>query len=367
MGVGGHGGLDFEGEGEGVAALAGGDVRVAAGTDGLEERLDLQAQRLSGSDRRLEERESGIGAGVRTGGAGGRQLSHDCRVDTAAGDGRGNLGRDAGIETNHEQVLARVIDRNIRSGLEEAQLAHALGGDAGCGEVGHAAGFEFDANVGDVDFRREDGEANGADFADGGIGHGENDVEVVNHEVKDDIDVERPRRKDGEPVGLEEHGASELRLNGQNGRVEALEMAGLKDALALFGECNQFICLGRSGGEWFFDEEIEAGIEQHRGNGIMLQGGDRNCGCIEVEIGGEQFFDGGEDGYGVFAFGFGGTSRIGLNRSDQCDPVAAGFEIAIDAKMIPAESAGSDYGNTTNAIAVDCYAPLPSTARRQRV
>ncbi len=50
--------------------------------------------------------------------------------------------------------------------LEEAQLADLLGGDAGGGEVGDAAGFEFDADVGDVGFAGEYGEADGADFAD---------------------------------------------------------------------------------------------------------------------------------------------------------------------------------------------------------
>jgi len=74
-------------------------------------------------------------------------------------------------------------------GLEEAELADLLGGDAAGGEVGDAAGLELDADVGDVDFFREDGEAYRADFADGGVGEGEDDVEVVDHEVEDDVDV----------------------------------------------------------------------------------------------------------------------------------------------------------------------------------
>ncbi len=75
-------------------------------------------------------------------------------------------------------------------GLEEAELADLLGGDAGGGEVGDAAGVELEADVGDVGFGGEDGQADGADFADGGVGEGEDDVEVVDHEVEDDVDVE---------------------------------------------------------------------------------------------------------------------------------------------------------------------------------
>jgi len=50
-------------------------------------------------------------------------------------------------------------------GLEEAEFADLLGGDAGGGEVGDAAGFEFDADVGDVYLFGEDGQAYGADFS----------------------------------------------------------------------------------------------------------------------------------------------------------------------------------------------------------
>lgn len=75
-------------------------------------------------------------------------------------------------------------------GLEEAEFADLFGGDAAGGEVGDAAGFELDANVCDVGFAGEDGQADGADLANWRMGEGEDDVEVVNHEVEDDVDVE---------------------------------------------------------------------------------------------------------------------------------------------------------------------------------
>jgi hypothetical protein len=42
--------IDLEGEGEGGAALVGGDEGLGAGADGVEEGFDLQAEGLAGLD-----------------------------------------------------------------------------------------------------------------------------------------------------------------------------------------------------------------------------------------------------------------------------------------------------------------------------
>ena len=101
-----------------------------------------------------------------------------CRCD----DGR--------VDADGQELLAGEVEREVLVRLEETELANLLGGDAAGGEVGDAAGFEFDAYVGDVGLAGENGQPDGADFADGRIGEAENDVEVVNHEVEDDVDVE---------------------------------------------------------------------------------------------------------------------------------------------------------------------------------
>ncbi len=159
-------------------------------------------------------------------------------------------------------------------GLEEAELADLLGGDAGGGEVGDAAGSELEADVGDVGFGGEDGEADGADFFDGGVSEGEDDVEVVDHEVEDDVDVERAWGEDAEAVGLEEHGAVEGGEGGGDGGVEAFEMADGDDAGVLVGEGEDVVGLGEGGGEGFFDEDVEVGAEELSGDGGVVGGGD---------------------------------------------------------------------------------------------
>ena len=94
------------------------------------------------------------------------------------------------VDADDEQVFACVVDGDVLAGFEEPQFADPLSGNPRCCEVGYAAGLELDANVGDVDFGGQDGQANGADFADGGVGEGEHDIEVVDHEVEDHVDIE---------------------------------------------------------------------------------------------------------------------------------------------------------------------------------
>ena len=193
-------------EREGGAAFLAGDSRLLAGTHAFQKRFDFQTQRLAGRDGGLGEGE----AAEHAGGVG----SADLRLDV-----------------DEEQVLPRVVDGDVLMRLEEAELADALGADAAGGEVGDAAGGEFDADVGDIDFARENGKADGLQGVNRRLHQAEDDVEVVHHEVEDDVDIERARGEDAEPVRLEEHGHVDVGLHGEHGGVEALQVADLKDAL----------------------------------------------------------------------------------------------------------------------------------------
>ena len=160
--------------------------------------------------------------------------------------------------------------------MEKAKFANLFRGDAAGGEVGDGAGAELEANVGDIRLWREHGETDRTDFGDLGISHGEDDVEIVDHEVKDDVDVEGARGKDGQPVCLKEHGPGEARQGGSNGGVEALEVAGGEDAAAAGGEGNQRVGFVEVRGEGFFDEDVEAGFKELCGDRGVSHGGDGN-------------------------------------------------------------------------------------------
>jgi hypothetical protein len=168
-------------------------------------------------------------------------------------------------------------------GLEEAEFANPFGGDAGGGEVGDAAGLKLDTDVGDVDFGREDGQADGVDFADAGLGELEDDVEVVNHEVEDDVDVESAGAEEAETVGLEEHGAVDERGEGSDGGVEAFEVADLDEAVVEAAEADELVGLLECGGDGFLDEDVDAGLDEG-GGGLEVSGGRHaDGGGVEVE------------------------------------------------------------------------------------
>lgn len=73
----------------------------------------------------------------------------------------------------------------------------------------------------------------------------------------------------------------------------------------------------------------------------------------KAEIGCQQFIDGRIDRNRIPGLGFRRPRRIRFNSCDQSDPFTRQFQIAIDTKMIAAESTGSNDRDTT--IAMRCY------------
>lgn len=261
-------------------------------------------------------------------------------------------------------------------GLEEAELADLLGGDAGGGEVGDAAGGELDADVGDVGFGGEDGEADGANLFDGGVGEGEDDVEVVDHEVEDDVDVKGARGEDAEAVGLEEHGVIESSEGRGDGGVEALQVPDGEDAVARLGEMDEVVGFGEGGGEGLLDEDVYstvlwAGEEEIFGDGGVVDGGDADGGGVEVEVRGEEIGDGGEGG-DVEGGGEGAAARgVGIDERGELNEAGVGlFELAEDAEVVAPEGAGADDGYAQGRhgyfFAAEGSATGDSTAWRQR-
>jgi hypothetical protein len=166
---------------------------------------------------------------------------------------------------------------------------------------------------------------------------------------------------------LKKHGAAQFWLDGENGGVEAFKVAGLQDALAFFSTGDQVIGFGEGGGEGFFDEQVHAGVEQRRGNGVVVDGGNGDGGGVDLEIGGEQGVDSGKDRYAVLLRGFSCAGGIRLDGGDEGDTVSGGFQLTVDAEVVAAEGSGTGNGDTQDWVAGYAPAPLPSTAFRQRL
>jgi hypothetical protein len=188
----------------------------------------------------------------------------------------------------------------------------------------------------------------------------------VNHEVEDHVDVKRARREDGEPVRLKEHGPPDFCFDGEDGGIEALEMAGLQDALTFLSAVDEIVGFRKAGGEWLFNQEIESGVEQSRGHGVMMHGGHGDSCSVEVQISGQQLLNGREDRDRVFGLRVGGAGGVGIDGGDEGDTEAGGFKFAIDAQMIASKGAGAGNGDPQDGSACYFVASLPSTALRQR-
>ena len=163
--------VDCESKRQSFTACLGGNARLCAGAHGVKEVFELKTKGFAFGDIGLQEGEAG--GGMRS--AGGQGVAARGQRLHGSGDGcRG--GRRAcsnrscdggGVYADGQEFLAGEVEREILVGLEEAQFADLLGGDAAGSEVGNAAGFECDTYVGDVGFGREYGQSHGPDFSDG--------------------------------------------------------------------------------------------------------------------------------------------------------------------------------------------------------
>ena len=100
----------------------------------------------------------------------------------------------------------------------------------------------------------------------------------------------------------------------------------------------------------------------------MMRGRGDGYGCrMDAEVGCEHLVDGRKDRDGEAGLDVCGARRIWFDSGNKLDCLAGSFQFAIDTKVIAAECSGSHHGNAEIAFADYCYAPLPSTAFRQRV
>ena len=165
---------------------------------------------------------------------------------------------------------------------------------------------------------------------------------------------------------LKEHRSANVLLHGENGGIEALEMPRLQDSLVLGSERDHLVGLGDGGGKRFLNQQVEPGTEQGRGDSMVMDGGDRNRCGMDAEVGRKHLVDGRKDRDGEAGLDVCGARRIWFDSGNKLDCLAGSFQFAIDTKVIAAECSGSHHGNAEIAFADYCYAPLPSTALRQR-
>src|SRR5437588_838717 len=122
---------------------------------------------------------------------------------TDVGDS-GHVGHLSCFHRENHGVLPSIIHRDVLSGLEEAQFTNLFGTHAAGREVGYTSAVENQAHVGDVHVFAEHGQAHGADLFDFGIRKSQDNIQVVNHQVQHDVDVQTACAEHAHPVNFEE-------------------------------------------------------------------------------------------------------------------------------------------------------------------
>ena len=352
----GDGGVDLQCQRKSGAAFLACNSRLLASAYAFQERFDLQAQGLTGSD-------GGLG---------------ECQAaENAGGVWRSSVRCGLRLDVDEEQVLPRVVDRDVLMRLEEAELADTLGTDAAGGKVGDAAGAEFDADVGDVYLARQDRQADGLQGVNRRLDQTEHDVEVVHHEVQNDVDIEGARGENAEPMRLEEHRHVDVRLHGEHGGVEALQMANLKGALIPHGQGDECVGLGQRGGNRLFYQNIDAGLKKCTSDRRVGAGGHADGCGVKLDLAG-----GARSEAAVYVVEEAGLRVIGLQRlptrgidfddGHKTDGSVCGCaQLANHAEMVAAEGAGADDGEPDgmrrSGRHLNYWAPLlpPTTARHR--
>ena len=146
-------------------------------------------------------------------------------------------------------ALLGVVHREIGFAAEEPELADALGRDPAGGEVGDQPARKLDPGVALVDLVGEHRHTDGADLGRRLAGHRQGDLEVVDHQVEDDIDIDGAGGEGRQPLGLEiadALGEAEGRLDG--GVVE-LDVADGQHEVALVGHGDELGGLLEGGGD----------------------------------------------------------------------------------------------------------------------
>jgi hypothetical protein len=97
-----------------------------------------------------------------------------------------------------------------------------------------------------------------------------------------------------------------------------------------------------SGGEWFFDQYIDAGLHQPSCNIEVQNCGDGYRRSLDFAVRGEHLLDRTKRFAVKLAGGFVGARGIGIDHAYQAN-MAGEFELAIDAGMIASKGADADY------------------------
>jgi len=161
------------------------------------------------------------------------------------------------------------IDREIGIVAEHAQLTLSLETHAACRDVGDAPSSKTNTRIGDIDGTRKYRRADSVDRLDGTADDTLHNVDIVNHQIKDNVDVGSSLFERRETLTFDEARPLEPPLGGDDRGIEALEMPHLQDAPLPRRQRDEVSCLLGRLGDGLFDEHMCAGFEKITRDGVM--------------------------------------------------------------------------------------------------
>ena len=171
--------IDLERQGQRGPAILNRYKRFSALPDSFKKGSQLSLQRLAGVDCRLLD----VDAGDRPG-AGGRAFASHQRHSRGL------------IHLNRDYILPGIVDRDVLMRLKKTQFADALRADPAGGEISHTSRLKLQSHIRDIHARTEHGQSHRTDLPHLRLYKREHDVEVMDHQIKDHVDIQRSRRED---------------------------------------------------------------------------------------------------------------------------------------------------------------------------
>src|SRR5260370_10365396 len=146
--------------------------------------------------------------------------------------------------------------------LEEWYRAAALWGNAARRDICDRAASELEAGMRDVHFVGQNRNAHGLHLGHWLLDQREQNVEIVNHQVIDNIHSQAARCEYPQAMHFEKQRVVEDGLDGQYRGIESFQMPDLKQALIAVCGIDESIRLGEGLCHGLFHENVEADPEQ---------------------------------------------------------------------------------------------------------
>lgn len=224
----------------------------------------------------------------------------------------------------------------------DVEFSNAILGNAAGGEGGEGSVFEAEQCTDIIPpFGVGGADVVGDDPGDGLVFQGHDDVDVVGHEIGDDIDIGDAGTGTSHASGVDGEGLDSLGeecCQFLECRVEAFDMPDEEDDVVFFGTGNQLVALAFGGGQGFFDETVNAVIHQQGANfGVGTGWGGDADGIDLADDGG----DGVESVTPVEEGGFIGVALVDIDDRYEGYPL----ELGVDPGVMSSHLTDTDDGD----------------------